>query len=77
MARLQEETAPRRRWFEWSFFPLRTRLPLEVMALRMVCVSGYYLTRNIENQMNVPTVQPDMNKLQPHPGHNWNKLCHH
>lgn len=60
MARLREENAPRRRWYQWIFFPPRTRLPLEVMALLVVCVSGYYLARNLENQVNAPTVTPEM-----------------
>jgi len=60
MARLRDETAPRRRWYQWLLFPARTRLPLEVMALLVVCVSGYYLARNIENRGNAPTVTPEM-----------------
>lgn len=60
MARLREETVPRRKWYEWKLFPQRTRLPMEVMAILFVCVSGYYLARNIENQVNVSTVQPEI-----------------
>lgn len=57
MARLREETAQKRSWLQRIFFPLHIKLPLELMALLVVCVSGYFLARNVETEMQRPIPQ--------------------
>jgi len=57
MARLQDEKAVKRSWLQRFFFPLHVKLPLEFVALLMVCVSGYYLARNVETEMQTPVPQ--------------------
>lgn len=57
MARLQDEKAAKRSWLQRLFFPLHVKLPLEFVALFMVCVSGYYLARNVETEMQNPVPQ--------------------
>jgi len=57
MARLREETTEKRSWLQRIFFPLHIKLPLEFVALLMVCVSGYFLARNVETEMQRPIPQ--------------------
>lgn len=51
MARLREEQQQQRSWLQRLFFPLRIKLPLEALAVLMVCVTGYYLSRTPEPEM--------------------------
>ena len=46
MARVREEGAPRRRWWSRLFMPVPLRLPLEGLALLVVCVFGWYLIQD-------------------------------
>ncbi len=46
MARVREESAPRRRWWARIFMPVPLRLPLEGLALLIVCVFGWYLIQD-------------------------------
>lgn len=48
---LKEQQAEKRSWLQRIFFPLHIKLPIEVMALLVVCVSGYYLSRNVESEL--------------------------
>ena len=48
MARVRELQSGKRSWLQRLFFPLQIKLPLEAIALLLVCVSGYYLTRTVE-----------------------------
>jgi Predicted integral membrane protein (DUF2275)/Putative zinc-finger len=57
MARIREQQAHKRGWLQRLFFPLRIRLPLEVIALLLVCVSGYYLTRGVETDLQLARQQ--------------------
>jgi hypothetical protein len=57
MARLREETAVKRSWLQRIFFPLHIKLPLEFVALLMVCVSGYFLARHVETEIQRPVPQ--------------------
>ncbi|NVN91049.1 MAG: DUF2275 domain-containing protein [Desulfuromonadales bacterium] len=57
MARLREETTQKRSWLQRFFFPPHIKLPLEIMALLVVCVSGYFLARNVETEMQQPIPQ--------------------
>lgn len=71
IARLREETAAKRSWLQRIFFPLYIKLPLEFVALLMVCVSGYFLARNVETEMQRPIPQlreaPVPSKTPEHP----------
>lgn len=60
MARIKGQQAEQRSWLQRMFFPLHIKLPLEVVALLMVCVSGYYLTRTVETNLK----QADKQQLQ-------------
>jgi len=51
MATVREQQAEKRSWLQRIFFPLHIKLPLEAIALLMVCVSGYYLTRTVETEL--------------------------
>lgn len=51
IAILKEQQAEKRSWLRRIFFPLHIKLPIEVMALLVVCVSGYYLSRNVESEL--------------------------
>jgi len=53
MARIREQQAGKRSWLQRMFFPLHIKLPLEAIALLMVCVSGYYLSRSVETGLNL------------------------
>jgi hypothetical protein len=57
MARLREETVEKRSWLQRFFFPPHIKLPLEIMALLVVCVSGYFLARNLETEIQQPIPQ--------------------
>lgn len=57
MAGLKEQQASKRSWLQRIFFPLHIKLPIEVMALLVVCVSGYYLSRSVESELKQPGVQ--------------------
>jgi anti-sigma factor RsiW len=59
MARIREEKASRRSWLKNLFFPLHIKIPLEVMALLVVCVSGYYMSRTVETELKAPSVLQD------------------
>jgi hypothetical protein len=57
MARLREESVEKRSWLQRFFFQPHRKLPLEIMALLVVCVSGYFLARNLETEMQQPIPQ--------------------
>ena len=57
MATLKGQQSEKRSWLLRIFFPLHIKLPIEVMALLVVCVSGYYLSRNVESELKQPGVQ--------------------
>jgi hypothetical protein len=57
MARVRESQRERRSWLRRIFFPLQVKLPLEVAALVMVCVSGYYLARTVETGLQQPAIR--------------------
>lgn len=59
MARVREQQRNRRSWLQRIFFPLHIKLPLEALALLLVCVSGYYMARNVENELQQPAVREE------------------
>lgn len=56
MARIREQQTEKRGWLLRMFYPLHIKLPLEAIALLMVCVSGYYLSRTVETELKAPHV---------------------
>lgn len=63
MANLREQQGEKRNWLQRLFFPLHLKLPLELMALMVVCISGYYLSKTVETTME----QSAQQKLQETP----------
>ncbi|MBL0225988.1 MAG: DUF2275 domain-containing protein [Geobacteraceae bacterium] len=63
MTRIREQQAGGMGWLRRFFFPLHIKLPLEAMALLIVCVSGYYLTRTVETDLE----QTRQQRLQENP----------
>lgn len=57
MAALKQQQAEKRSWLQRIFFPLHIKLPIEVMALLVVCVIGYYLSRTVEGDLKQPATQ--------------------
>lgn len=64
MARLREEKAEKRSWFQRLMFPLHRAIPTQLLALLVVCVSGYYLSRSVETEIR----QSGPQQLQEIPG---------
>lgn len=58
MARVREEARPQRRWFERLFMPLHVKLPLEALALVLVCIVSYVGLREIQPQRAAPPAPP-------------------
>ncbi len=54
MARIREQQREKRSWLQRFFFPLHVKLPFEVAALLLVCVSGYYMARTVETELQQP-----------------------
>lgn len=71
IAILKEQQLEKRSWLRRIFFPLHIKLPIEVMALLVVCVSGYYLSRNVESELKQQVAQQGSDtpstQLQPMP----------
>jgi len=63
MARIREQQAGKRSWLQRIFFPLHIKLPLEAVALLLVCVSGYYLSRTVENDLLKGRQQQQLQEL--------------
>ncbi len=57
MARLREEQATRRTWLQRIWFPLHTGMPVKVLALLVMCVSGYYLSRSVDTELKIARQQ--------------------
>ena len=57
MARLKSQQAEKRSWLQRIFYPLHIKLPMEAMALLMVCVTGWYISRSVETELRPPALQ--------------------
>ncbi len=68
MARVREQQRQKRSWLQRIFFPLRIKLPIEVAALLLVCVSGYYLARDVETELKQPAIQQEIPAAAPETG---------
>jgi hypothetical protein len=57
MARVREQQSAKRGWLERFFLPMHIKLPLEAMALVMVCVTGWYISRTVQTELTPPVPQ--------------------
>ncbi len=59
MANIIEQPVIRNGWLQRLFFPLHTKLPLEILALLIISVTGYYLTQDSGSDLNkaIPQLQ--------------------
>lgn len=78
MANLPEPEPEKKNWLQRLFFPLRIKVPLEIMALAVICVSSYYLSKTVETGLqqqppeeqvqsapiSVPPLQPQSEQKQ-------------
>jgi len=60
MVRVREQHKQKGSWLQRIFFPLHIKLPLEAVALLVVCVSGYYLTRSVETELHQPASREEL-----------------
>lgn len=68
MARIREQQQEKRSWLQRLFFPLRIKLPIEVAALLLVCVSGYYMARTVETELKQPVSREETVSAPPQSG---------
>lgn len=57
MVRVREEAVLQRGWLARLFLPLHIKLPLEALALVMVCISAWYVMQDVERSQQV---KPDI-----------------
>jgi hypothetical protein len=57
MAHLREEQAAKKSWLQRFRFPLHTSFPVKALALLIVCVSGYYLSRSVDSELQMAKQQ--------------------
>jgi anti-sigma factor RsiW len=62
MAHLREEKAAKRGWLQRFWFPQHTAFPVKILALLVVCVSGYYLSHTVETELK-KTAQQQLQEL--------------
>jgi len=60
MAHVKEEKARKHGWLKLLLFPLHIKIPLEAMAIMVVCLSGYYLSRTVETELGAPRIMQDL-----------------
>lgn len=60
MARVREEASPQRNWLARLFLPLHIKLPLEALALIMVCISAWYVMQDVERSQQVKSDLPQV-----------------
>lgn len=58
MARVKEEQESRRSWFARLFRPLQIKLPLEALALVMICATTWYVMQDVNRSQQRPSVPP-------------------
>jgi pyruvate/2-oxoglutarate dehydrogenase complex dihydrolipoamide acyltransferase (E2) component len=68
MARIREQQRKKRSWLRLFFFPLHVKLPFEVAALLLVCVSGYYMARTVETELQRPVSREETVAAPPQTG---------
>jgi len=71
MAKVEEEGGQRSTLWKWLFFPLHVKLPIEALAVLFICVTGFFLTRMINEETPItakPSAPPALTKARP-PSH--------
>jgi predicted integral membrane protein DUF2275/putative zinc finger protein len=59
MARVREQSQRQKQgWLQRLFLPLHVKLPLEALALVLICFTGYYVARDVGRQMNPSQISP-------------------
>ena len=58
MARVQEEAVVQKSWFARLFLPLQIKLPLEALALVMICATAWYIVQDVERSQQRPQALP-------------------
>lgn len=58
MAQVREEAASRTGWFARLFLPLQIKLPLEALALVMICATVWYVVQDVERSQQRPQIPP-------------------
>ena len=58
MARVQEEAVVQKSWFARLFLPLQIKLPLEALALVMICATTWYVMQDVERSQQRFQVPP-------------------
>ncbi len=58
MARVQEEAVVQKSWFARLFLPLQIKLPLEALALVMICATAWYIVQDVERSQQRPQAPP-------------------
>ena len=58
MARVKEEQGSHRSWFARLFLPLQIKLPLEALALVMICATTWYVMQDVNRSQQRPAVPP-------------------
>lgn len=64
MAHLREEKGAQRSWFQRICFPQQSGFTVKILALLVVCISGYYLSHTVETEIK----QAAQQQLQEMPG---------
>ncbi len=60
MATIKDEASPRRSWFARLFLPLQLKLPLEALALVMICVTAWHVMQDVEKNTQMKEVSPGL-----------------
>ena len=67
MAHIVEQPLTRNGWLQRLFFPLHTKLPLEILALLIISVTGYYLTQDSDSDLKKAVPQLQQKQKTPPP----------
>lgn len=54
MAQIREVAASRNSWFARLFLPLQVKLPLEALALVLICATAWYVMQDVERSQQRP-----------------------
>jgi len=58
MARVKEEQESQRSWFARLFLPLQIKLPLEALALVMICATTWYVMQDVNRSQQRTSAPP-------------------
>ncbi len=65
MANIVEQPVIKNGWLQRLFFPLHIKLPLEILTLLIISVTGYYLT--LDSDSDLKKAVPQLQQKQPAP----------